>query len=76
MILNQVWTQIVYEPFADDLTYGLVYEISHCHHLEKMDELMIKRDKLKKATKMLTNIQNRKDDFPYLVISIMMLCGS
>jgi hypothetical protein len=26
-VLNQVWVQIVYEPFAKDICYGLNYEI-------------------------------------------------
>lgn len=56
-ILNQVWMTFVYEPFKEDLVYGLVYEIQQCHKIDRIDELSIKKSKLLKACRYIDDIE-------------------
>ncbi len=56
-VLNQIWIQIVYEPFAKDICYSLSYEMKQSHWFEKLDELMIKKNSLIKTSKMVSEIE-------------------
>jgi hypothetical protein len=74
-VLNQVWIHYVYEPFAKDICYGLIYEIKQSHAIEKIEELMIKKGQLLKAYKMISEIEDELLQAPALTNLIQISTG-
>ncbi|CDW85628.1 UNKNOWN [Stylonychia lemnae] len=47
-ILDQIWIQYVYQPNLEDLVEILKREVEMCHHIERLDDLLYKRNILLK----------------------------